>query len=121
MNRSKLPSPTFSSIEIEKYQRYANFGIDVEVIGDIYGEKIRGKNLKNANPDYAPIAKYQPPPAGGHGIKTNIFRNMPVKTKLLLAAGAGITAGVGAGVGGTMFMRRRRTKKGKVVVEQVRR
>ena len=34
--------------------------------------------------------------------------------------GAGLTAGA-AGAGGAMFLRRRRTKKGKVVVEQVRR
>jgi len=121
--------PTFSQIEVSKYQKYANFGIDVEVVtGNESPDYFRpsvgtGERLKNASPNASPnsqIAKYQPPPKGGYGVKTNIFRGVSPKGKLLLAAGAGALA-AGTGIGGAMFLRRRRTKKGKIVVEQVRR
>lgn len=121
--------PTFSQIEVSKYQKYANFGIDVEVVTGNetpdYFRQSSGKreNFKSANPTASPnsqIAKYQPPPKGGYGVKTNIFRSASPKGKLLLAAGAGALA-AGTGIGGAMFLRRRRTKKGKIVVEQVRR
>lgn len=120
------PVAVFATVEVNKYRRYANFAIPVsetEVVGDILGEKIYGKNLRNASPDYTPvsIAKYQPPPKGGYGVKTNVFGGMSPRNRLLLAAGAGIGAGVAAGVGGATFLRRRRTKKGKIVVENVRR
>ena len=121
--------PTFSQIEVSKYQKYANFGIDVEVVTGNetpdYFRQSSGKreNFKSANPTASPnsqIAKYQPPPKGGYGVKTNIFRGASPKGKLLLAAGAGALA-AGTGIGGAMYLRRRRTKKGKIVVEQVRR
>lgn len=121
---SKYPIAVFSKAEIDKYQKYANFGIDVSVMTDddpYYRSRVMGQNLKNAAPEAPqPLAKYQPPPKGGYGIKTDYLKKIPLKGKLLLAAGAGAAA-TAAGVGGAMFIRRRRTKKGKIVVEQVRR
>ena len=126
----KPPVAAFSIVEVRKFQNYANFGIDVEVVtGDEvpdYFHRNVNDVRKSASP-YAsyqtrsgkinhPIVKYQPPPEGGYGIKTNFLRNLSTRNKVLLAAGAGIAAGVG----GVMFTRRRRTKNGKVVVEQVR-
>lgn len=124
------PIAVFATAEINKYQRYANFGIDVEVVTGNetpdYFRQSSGKreNFKSAHPNSSansPIAKYQPPSKGGYGVKTNIFRGLSPKSKLLLAAGAGIGTGIAAGVGGATFLRRRRTKKGKIVVENVRR
>ena len=126
MNKTRSPSliATFSQIEVKKYRKYANFGVGVDILTDddpYYRSRVMGQNLKNADPDFkSPLVKYQPTPKGGYGIKTDIFRGLSSKNKLLLAAGAGLTAGA-AGAAGAMFLRRRRTKKGKVVVEQVRR
>lgn len=125
------PVAVFASAEVNKYQRYANFGIDVEVVpeskqNDFFGDRSKrvgkGGGFKSADPDARPnsqIAKYQPTPKGGHGIKTGVFRGGSIRNQILLAAGTGVALGaVGAGA---MFIRRRRTKKGKIVVENVRR
>lgn len=128
MNKTRSPSnhpiAVFSKAEIDKYQKYANFGVDVSVMTDddpYYRSRVMGQNLKNAAPDASqPLARYQPAPKGGYGIKTDYLKKIPLKGKLLLAAGVGAAAAT-AGVGGAMFLRRRRTKKGKIVVEQVRR
>lgn len=110
-SRPKTPVAMFSVAEVEKYNKYAQFGVPTEVVG----EATPG-NMRSADPSVSPsssaIQRYSSPGAlvgGKPRIKLS-----PV----LLAAAVPVVA---AGAAGAMFLRRRRTKKGKIVVEQVRR
>lgn len=152
------PVAVFATAEINKYQRYANFGIKTEVVdsdpwGGGYPKKPRGADIfdrvgnrvadwaeaphqnavKKVNDAFREQLKQNPRatihPADAKKMtelynRAQSFRRHSRSVGKLAvggAAGLGLLA-VGAAVaGGATFLRRRRTKKGKIVVENVRR
>ena len=110
---SQIPVAVFSRAEVEKYQKYANFATTVVPDSEI-----------PRNSGYASIQKYVPVARKGGGRykipKINVDIPEGGKGPAILAA-LGIASMAAGTAGHIMYLRRRRTKKGKVVVEQVRR
>lgn len=148
---SKHPIAVFSKAEIDKYQKYANFGIDVEVVDsdpwnggrpqkpnffDRVGYKVedylhdrhqREVQILNQRVKQNPGIKHNPAvwervakrTSRLYDIKEAVRRN-PRAVGLMVSGIAGLGAAGAVGAGAVTFIRRRRTKKGKIVVEQVR-
>lgn len=82
-----------------------------------------GENLKN-NPRYASDPRYVAKANRLYDIHMRQAKDPRLLGKMVVGIGGSAALGaaaIGVGIGGSMFMRRRRTKKGKIVVEQVRR
>ena len=153
MNKTRSPSliAIFYPIEVEKYQKYANFGIDVEVVDrdpwnggrpqkpnffDRVGYRVedhlsaqhqKASHVLNQKIKQNPGIRKNPAmwqqtakqTSRLYDLKEAVRKN-PRATGLLVSGVVGLGALGAAGAGGAMFLRRRRTKKGKVVVERVR-
>jgi hypothetical protein len=150
--------PIFSQIEVNKYQKYANFGVKTEVVdsdpwGGGYPKKAKGADIfdrvGNRVADWAEAPHQNAVKKVNDALREQLKQNSratihPADAKKLTelynraesfrrhsrsvgklavggAAGLGLLAAGAAVAGGATFMRRRRTKKGKIVVEQVRR
>lgn len=97
MNNQK-PIAVFPIAECKKYQRYAVFGSRPNPF----------ENMKSADPDAVRIQKVEP---------LQPQSNIPKKPVVMKP----VAQKVGKHPGGSVFTRRRKTKKGKTIVEQVKR
>jgi hypothetical protein len=126
------PVAMFSMAEVDKYNNYQNGAGVAAFAKDPFGPGPgwRAKEAVKGVPRTVGRAAGKGMGVAGKGVQSagNAAGTGARKLGILMRknptlAGAGIlgAAAIGAGAGGVMFMRRRRSKTGKMIVEQVRR